>query len=124
MTNPSTQPACEAVSLPIVAWRSDDHGLPHVALTREGLGLLGPRYGYALTPHAPAQAEIERLTAENERLREDAERYRWLREHHRSDGGMGRLVWYLPATSSLSGRGLDTAIDTALKAQAAEKGKK
>lgn len=72
MTTPTPSPEAEALpTLPVDGWRADDHSLPHFALTREGLGLLGPRYGYALTRHAPAEAVIVALRAEVADLRKE-----------------------------------------------------
>jgi len=55
--------------------------------------------------------ETRRLLAEASK---DAERYRWLRGHHRSDI-KHRLVWYLPRNVSNDETGLDAAIDAAIK---------
>jgi len=53
------------------------------------------------------------LQRELTEARADAERYRWLRSHHRSEHDMGRLVWYLPIGESLNAAGLDAALDAA-----------
>lgn len=47
---------------------------------------------------------------------EDAARYRWLRDHHRS-GPQHRLEWYLPRNYKLDAEGLDAAIDEARKSE-------
>lgn len=65
-----------------------------------------------------AEREIERLTAERDALRADAERYRWLREHGETgctekDGYGGRALQM--------GADLDAAIDAA-RAQTKENG--
>lgn len=52
-------------------------------------------------------------TSEQMRDAEDAARYRWLRDHHRSDGRMHRLEWYLPRGFPTTAEGLDKAIDEA-----------
>jgi len=59
-----------------------------------------------------AYAEVRRLREENERLRKDAERYRWLRELVISTGGTIQaqgLFW----NCSHSRKKLDAAIDAA-----------
>lgn len=49
-----------------------------------------------------------------EEAERDAQRYRWLREHHQTDV-RHRLTWYLPRTQPLNEIGLDAAIDQAMK---------
>lgn len=65
-----------------------------------------------------AMAEYDRqlvsARAEVERLREDAERYRWLRDQGHKGGGN----FYFRATGEVGRDGLDAAIDAARKEQA------
>lgn len=65
-----------------------------------------------------AAAELRRLHAENEALRKDAQRYRWLRA---LDAG-GIQVYYVPVDPHLSifGDELDAAIDAAIDAAKGE----
>ena len=81
----------------------------------------------------PAAAELRRLHAENEVLRADAERYRWLRDKadgeivfdhtHRQDEGGDRFVLYVPFDGlpinddAEAARRMDAAIDAAMKGQ-------
>lgn len=68
-----------------------------------------------------AAAELRRLVAENERLREDAERYRWLRGDSCPDRSVRWTQWEVRRwrapywTGDLRGSNLDAAIDAALE---------
>ena len=55
--------------------------------------------------------EVDRLKADNERLRKDAARYRWLR-----DGGDHYLLCINPDVGQIGGEDLDAIIDAALSA--------
>ena len=58
------------------------------------------------------EKEITRLTEENERLRNDAERYRWLRESVKKSGGIIKAQSYFWNYGG-SRKRLDAAIDAA-----------
>jgi len=77
----------------------------HKMAAHQLVGICEPIEGFAARPQdiMPAVRDmalrIEALEAENERLRKDAERYRWLREHGRYSGkvlvdhaDMGRVL--------------------------------
>ncbi len=87
--------------------------------------LYGTSKGYTLEKarerdeaHSVLVSELRRLVAENESLRKDAERYRWLRDSADCDEGIapmhqlcsdwGRFYW-----SQVEGDDLDAAIDAA-----------
>ena len=75
---------------------------------------------YAAAVSASKDAEIERLRAEVAGLREDAERYRHMRNNSQfqSRNGPG-LYWYLPRYGrGDEGEQLDAAIDAARKGEA------
>ena len=75
---------------------------------------------YAGEVSAAKDAEIERLRAEVAGLREDAERYRHMRNNSQfqSRNGPG-LYWYLPRYGrGDEGEQLDAAIDAARKGEA------
>ena len=75
---------------------------------------------YAGAVSASKDAEIERLRAEVAGLREDAERYRHMRNNSQfqSRNGPG-LYWYLPRYGrGDEGEQLDAAIDAARKGEA------
>ena len=57
-------------------------------------------------------AEVRRLREENERLRKDAERYRWLRESVKKSGGIIKAQSYFWNYGG-SRKRLDAAIDAA-----------
>ena len=57
-------------------------------------------------------AEVRRLREENERLRNDAERYRWLRESVKKSGGIIKAQSYFWNYGG-SRKRLDAAIDAA-----------
>ncbi len=59
--------------------------------------------------------EIARLRAEADALRKDAERYRWLRDQHASEG---RSFHVREPNSEVVSRNLDFAIDAAMGADA------
>lgn len=76
---------------------------------------------FACNPAAMTEvlAHIDALTAENDRLRKDAERYRWLRKQHWSDGYLSVVV-NAKANVRLGARcpshdALDATIDEAMK---------
>jgi len=56
--------------------------------------------------------EIELLKAENEALRKDAERYRWLQHGH--SGYIEVVEWIGPHATGMTGEDLDTLVDTAM----------
>ena len=77
-------------------------------------------HAYAAAVSAAKDAEIERLRAEVAGLREDAERYRHMRNNSQfqSRNGPG-LYWYLPRYGrGDEGEQLDAAIDAARKGEA------
>jgi chromosome segregation ATPase len=64
-----------------------------------------------------AADELDRLRAENERLRVDAERYRWLRDQNRGMYGLSHVIIddHSPPYFELKcEKDLDAAIDAAL----------
>ena len=67
-------------------------------------------WGYREASHAAA-AELRRLHTENERLRVDAERYRFIRDADRSDCIMPELSLYAMET-------LDEYVDAAMEDEA------
>lgn len=72
---------------------------------------------YATANVAPWRERAERAEAEVERLRKDAERYRWLRDPA-SNLDCIHTEPRANTLSVLSGKELDTAIDTAMKERA------
>lgn len=69
-----------------------------------------------VTTRQQAAAELRRLHAENEALRKDAERYRWLREYY-SPECSGRYMTDIDRGWYGDGIDLDDAIDAAMKGQ-------
>ena len=72
---------------------------------REVYSELGQHYGYIGVLELAAD-EIDRLTADNKALREDAERYRWLKDNHLQTGIDSWIR---------TGNDLEEAIDAAIK---------
>lgn len=65
-----------------------------------------------------AAAELRRLAAENDALRKDAERYRWLRDAPIGDDDQEWIsvaLFDIGGVSGIDGKELDTAIDAAMK---------
>ncbi|OJT50033.1 hypothetical protein [Pseudomonas moraviensis] len=56
--------------------------------------------------------EIEQLSAENEALRKDAERYRWLQHGH--SGYIEVVEWIGPHATGMTGEDLDALVDGAM----------
>jgi hypothetical protein len=56
--------------------------------------------------------EIELLKAENEALRKDAERYRWLQHGH--SGYIEVVEWIGPHATGMTGEDLDALVDNAM----------
>jgi hypothetical protein len=56
--------------------------------------------------------EIEQLKAENEALRKDAERYRWLQHGH--SGYIEVVEWIGPHATGMTGEDLDALVDGAM----------
>lgn len=56
--------------------------------------------------------EIEQLKAENEALRKDAERYRWLQHGH--SGYIEVVEWIGPHATGMNGEDLDALVDGAM----------
>lgn len=106
-------------ALPIVAWLAPDPESPRVVTEvtkaggrRDGGALhstLQP-YSEPLTDHAQATAQLSALQAEMERLRADAERYRFIRDVPYTENI--RLIM-----SHQSNQIMDAAIDQARQAQ-------
>jgi len=79
--------------------------MAHKGWPRELLGTPGGRLAY------------EAWCASAAAMREDAERYRWLREHFRFAGDTMRELWFDPdILIAGSPNDLDSAIDTARRA--------
>jgi hypothetical protein len=62
-----------------------------------------------------AYSEIIKLRAENEALRKDAERYRWLREADFETEGIIEIGWGAHEYEHLIREELDATIDNAIK---------
>lgn len=76
------------------------------------------QYFGTFVTHQPNEC-VRLLRAENERLRQDAKRYRWLRSGYRCDPDMsGDHLWWLADArhTRLRGPNTDAAIDAAMKA--------
>ena len=110
--------------LPVVAWRSDDHGSPHAAVERADLGIIGQRYGYPLTDHATAttaiaklRSELEASRLECERLRVDAERWRTAS----SSRNLGIAFWGEHGQGVVYDKSAEIHADRIIKADASKK---
>jgi hypothetical protein len=101
-------------------------GLRNLSVIADRAGTHSALNGVLFQWCAQAEAEIRRLRAERDALREDAERYRWLKQNRSfcvasyPDG-----EWTVPAGMVLIGTydDADARIDAARKGEASEKGK-
>lgn len=59
--------------------------------------------------------DVAKLQAENEALRKDADRYRWLRDNDWLTEGLLKIFWSHEEFEQLIGDELDAAIDAAMK---------
>ena len=76
------------------------------------VGSTSVAYGWLRNdPTLESAFELRRLHADNERLRRDAKRYRWLRDMIYDD----RII--VAADRMLNGEALDVAVDAALQEQ-------
>ena len=102
-------------TLPVVAWQAEDDGRSFISqMAWENNSFYLSKYTIALTPHAPAQAAIDELRAEVERLRKDAGLYRALRLQHWTDGDealvVARAKSLRPGIQTFSAHLLDDAL--------------
>jgi hypothetical protein len=88
---------------------STERQIIRAAVTEAVKGIAGAA---AADAKAGTLKEIEQLKAENEALRKDAERYRWLQHGH--SGYIEVVEWIGPHATGMTGEDLDALVDGAM----------
>lgn len=111
--------------LKALAWHTEDHLADKSATTYDAeVAARWAEKGWPLYPLFDQEqvdvllAEIDQLKAENEALRKDAERYRWLRQASATDGehthGVCIDLWENGCGFEVTLEEADAAVDTAM----------
>lgn len=88
---------------------SPEHQIIRAAVTEAVKGIADAA---AADAKAGTLKEIEQLKAQNEALRKDAERYRWLQHGH--SGYIEVVEWIGPHATGMTGEDLDALVDGAM----------